>query len=252
MADYPKTFNAGAIFAGGPYKAATNIWTGMMAMYGWRLKKPETWGNYIREQNSTYQGDYPRIIVYHGNMDVVVNRRNATELVKQWTNLHGISSTPSAIIPRFAKNKNIEKRVHRDSKGRELVTYYKIKGMGHALPVNPGKCETMGGRMGLFSADKNFFSSYWAAVDFGLISMPEISGPINVRKGQKGLTFSVPPKQNAAFQWNVPKGCHILSGQGTNSIIVDWGEEGGNVDVSEILSKKCYKTYRTLQINIIE
>ena len=32
MAGYPETFNAGAVFAGGAYKTATNLWTSMMTM----------------------------------------------------------------------------------------------------------------------------------------------------------------------------------------------------------------------------
>lgn len=248
MADYPGTFNAGAIFAGGPYKAATNIWTGMMALYGWRVKKPDTWGNYIREQNPAYAGSYPSIIIYHGKMDVVVNRRNATELVKQWTNIHHINYQPTEIIPHFANNRSIEKRIHCDSTGKALVTYYRIKGLGHALPVDPGKCENQGGRIGLFSADKNYYSTYWVAVDFGLIERPQITGKRNVKRFEEGLIFTVPAKEGTSFLWKVPKGSHIISGQDTNTVIVDWGEESGNVDVVEVLSKKCRKAYRTLRV----
>jgi poly(hydroxyalkanoate) depolymerase family esterase len=248
MADYPETFNAGAVFAGGPYKAATNVWTGIMAMYGWRVKKPDTWGNYIREQNPAYTGRYPRIIIYHGKIDIVVNRRNATELVKQWTNIHHISYQPTQIIPRFTNNRSIEKRIHCDSTGKTLVTYYRIKGVGHALPVNPGKCETLGGRMGLFSVDKNYYSTYWVAVDFGLIELPQITGKINVKVREEGLTFSVPAKEGSSFLWRVSKNAKIVSGQGTNTIIVKWGEEDGTVDVAEVLSKKCRKAYHTLKV----
>ncbi len=248
MADYPETFNAGAIFAGGPYKAATNIWTGMMALYGWRVKKPDTWGNYIREQNPAYTGSYPSIIIYHGKADVVVNRRNATELVKQWTNIHHINYQPTEIIQHFANNRSIEKRIHCDSTGKALVTYYRIKGLGHALPVNPGKCENQGGRMRLFSVDKNYYSTYWVAVDFGLIAQPQITGERNVKRFEEGLTFTVPAKEGASFLWKVPKGSRIVSGQGTNTITVKWGAESGNVDVVEILSEKCRKAYHTLRV----
>lgn len=250
MADYPETFNAGAIFAGGPFKAATNIWTGMLAMYGWRVKKPNEWGNYVREQNPNYTGKYPRMIVYHGKMDVVVNRRNATEIVKQWTNLHGISQEPTQIVSRFTGNKKIEKRIFRTADGQEPVLYYRIKGTGHALPVDPGKCETKGGKMGAFSADRNFYSTYWAAVDFGLITIPKIEGEKVVAKHAQGIRFSVAGSEGKTYQWTVPKGCTIVSGQGTSSITVNWNDKPGNINAYEAQGEKCKKVLGTMRVEI--
>lgn len=251
MADYPQTFNAGAIFAGGPYKAATNIFTGMMAMYGWRVKKPHEWAAYVREQNPAYKGPYPRMIVYHGKMDVVVNRRNATEIVKQWTNLHGISAEPTQIIKRFVGSKKIEKRIYGPVNNKPAVTYYRIKGMGHALPVNPGKCEQNGGKMGAFSADKNFYSTYWVAVDFGLIDLPKIEGDSAIAKNAQGIRFSISNATNNSYHWTVPKGCTIVSGQGTTTITVNWNDKPGNVDAYEMQGGKCKKVLATLKIDII-
>lgn len=250
MAVYPEVFNAGAVFAGGPYKAATNIWTGMMAMYGWRVKRPEVWGDYVRAQNAGYRGSYPRMIIYHGKADVVVNRRNATELVKQWTNLHHAATSPTQVIKRFAGCRSIEKRVHTDSMGSEAVVYYRIKAMGHALPVDPGKCETKGGRLKPFSADKNFFSTYWVAVDFGLVPRPVIAGPGHVSKFERGVKFSVPGANARSYSWAVSKGVKITSGQGTDKVTVDWGSEDGYVNVTEIQEGKCRKAYSTLPVNL--
>lgn len=250
MAVYPNLFEAGAVFAGGPYKAATNIWTGMIAMYGWRIKKPEVWGDYVRVQNSGYKGAYPRMIIYHGKADVVVNRRNATELVKQWTNLHHASTNPTQVIDRYAGCRSIQRRVHTDSKGNEAVVYYRIKAMGHALPVDPGKCETKGGRLKPFSADKNFFSTYWVAVDFGLIPRPFIVGPGEVSRFERGIKFSVPGGSARSYSWAVSKGVRITSGQGTNTVTVEWGGEDGYVNVTEIQEGKCRKAYSTLPVKL--
>ena len=49
MADYPETFNTGAIFAGGAYKTATNLWTALLTFYGWRIKSPDKWAELVRE-----------------------------------------------------------------------------------------------------------------------------------------------------------------------------------------------------------
>ena len=249
MATYPATFNAGAIFAGAPYKVATNFWTALMAFYGWRIKSPEKWGALVREQNRDYVGKYPRMIIYQGKMDVVVNQRNGNQLMKQWTNLQGISTIPTVTIKHFAQCKAVEKNIYRTNDSSDAVIYYKVKRLGHALLVDPGKCETQGGKMTLFSADKNYFSTYWTAVDFGLIHPAEIKGKNILQKNEKGIVYSVPQNAGSTYHWKIAKGARIISGNGTNSITVDWGERGGNIDVLE-QNEKCKNRYATFYVKV--
>ena len=250
MADYPETFNAGAIFAGAPYKVATNFWTALMSFYGWRIKSPEKWGELVRQQNQDYKGRYPRMIIYQGKMDVVVNQRNGNQLMKQWTNLHSISTTPTVTIKRFAQCNAIEKNIYQTNDSTDAVIYYKVKHLGHALLVDPGKCETQGGKITLFSADKNYFSTYWTAVDFGLIHPAEITGKKTVRKNETGIVYSVPAKEGSTFEWKVAKGAKIMSGNNTNSITVNWGEREGNVDVLE-KNGKCKTRFASIFIKVL-
>lgn len=248
MADYPETFNGGAVFAGGAYKTATNIWTAMLSLYGWRIKSPADWAKLVREQNPDYAGSYPKMIIYQGNADVVVNRRNGTQLMKQWTNLHGISTTPSESIKRFARVKAIEKNIYRKPDSSVAVIYYKVKHMGHALLVNPGKCENQGGKLVAFSSDKNYFSSYWTAVDFGLIELPPIQGSRQVVSGALRVTYSVPLVEGAIYEWRYPKDCKAIGNINTNSITLNFGNRGGNIDVTRIISSKCKQVYPTAKI----
>jgi hypothetical protein len=44
-----------------------------------------------------------------------------------------------------------------------------VKYLGHELMVDPGEGSKQGGKTGLFSKDKDFFSTYWIASKFGLI-----------------------------------------------------------------------------------
>lgn len=249
MADYPETFNAGAIFAGAPYKVATNFWTALMAFYGWRIKSPEKWGELVRYQNPDYKGKYPRMIIYQGKMDVVVNQRNGNQLMKQWTNLQGISTTPSITIKRFAQCKSIEKNIYQANDSTDAVIYYKVKHLGHALLVDPGKCKTQGGKMTMFSGDKNYFSTYWTAVDFGLIQPAEISGKKTVRKNEKGIVYSVPANSGSTYEWKIAKDAKIVSGNNTNAITVNWGECVGNVDVLE-KNGNCKTRFASLYVSI--
>ncbi len=249
MADYPETFNAGAIFAGAPYKVATNFWTAIMAFYGWRIKSPEKWGKLVREQNRDYKGKYPRMIIYQGKIDVVVNQRNGNQLMKQWTNLHGISTIPSVSIKHFAQCKAVEKNIYRSNDSTVAVIYYKVKRLGHALLVDPGKCETQGGKRTMFSADKNYFSTYRTAVDFGLIHPAEIKGKNVLRKNEKENVYSVPQNSGSTYEWKVAGGGKIVSGNGTNSITLNWGERAGNIDVLE-QNGKCKTPYATFYVGL--
>ncbi|MFN3405647.1 MAG: glycosyl hydrolase family 18 protein [Cytophagaceae bacterium] len=58
-----------------------------------------------------------------------------------------------------------------------------------------------------------------------------ISGPASVNVNQSGVSYSVPNTAGATYVWSVPEGATIVSGQGTNSIVVDFGTSGGEVSV---------------------
>lgn len=123
MADYPETFNAGAIFAGGAYKAGNGVVTAAMAFVGWRVKSAEKWGNIVRKQNPDYKGEYPRMIIYQGNSDWIVNKRNGVEIMKQWTNLHHIGTTPTESIDAFVTIKDIHRHAY-DSKTKKKQLFF--------------------------------------------------------------------------------------------------------------------------------
>ncbi len=249
LADYPQTFNAGAIFAGGAYKTATNLWTALLSMYGFHIKSPEKWGALVREQNPNYTGAYPRLIIYQGKADVVVNQRNASQLMKQWTNLQGISTKPTATVKRFAGVKAIEKNSYHNASGKEVVTWYKVKHLGHALLVDPGKCFNQGGRRGLFSSDKNYFSTYWTAIDFGLIKLPAIQGNTTVSPHQTVTYRVAPTNENNKLVWRFPKDCKVVE-EKDGHLTLTWGHKPGNIDVTEIYGDKCKQAYATLPVTL--
>ncbi len=55
------------------------------------------------------------------------------------------------------------------------------------------------------------------------VDVPVINGPQNVCAGQTGVTYSVNPVQYAtSYNWTVPSGAVIVSGNNTSSIVVDF------------------------------
>lgn len=62
-----------------------------------------------------------------------------------------------------------------------------------------------------------------------------ITGPSGVCANQAGLVFTCSPVAGAySYSWTVPSTATLVSGQGTNSIVVNWGSVGGNVNVRAV------------------
>jgi poly(hydroxyalkanoate) depolymerase family esterase len=95
LACYPDVFAGGAIIAGLPYGSATNVQQAFQSMYQSPSRSAIEWGDLVRRASS-YRGPWPRISVWHGNADETVIPSNAREILKQWTDVHGLSISPSA------------------------------------------------------------------------------------------------------------------------------------------------------------
>ncbi|MDH7446759.1 carbohydrate-binding protein [Aquimarina sp. 2201CG14-23] len=59
----------------------------------------------------------------------------------------------------------------------------------------------------------------------------QLTGDNTVYEGETNKVYSITPTSGAAYSWSVPSGASIISGQGTNTINVNWGSEGGDVSV---------------------
>ncbi len=60
-----------------------------------------------------------------------------------------------------------------------------------------------------------------------------IEGPSNLAPNIQNITFSVTQNNESDYTWTVPAGATIVSGQGTNSIVVNFGSNGGTISVQE-------------------
>lgn len=169
LANYPGLFNAGAVLAGGPYKMATGAFDGLKVMIKPKTHTAKEWGEKVRKENPNFSGNYPRLVVCHGKDDKIVNPRNSIELVKQWSDLTGADTVACKTEKNFAGRPDIEKNTYCAKDGTAKIFYYQMAGLGHALAVDPGTGPTQGGQKGVFTVDKDFFSTYWIAKDFGLV-----------------------------------------------------------------------------------
>src|SRR5262249_28918302 len=105
LAVWPDIFSGGAIFAGIPYGCATskkttdeaqNCLKDYTGTNAYLPRTPQQWGDLVRAADPGFAGPYPRVSIWHGTADFVVNNKNQAELVKQWTDANGIDQNPDA------------------------------------------------------------------------------------------------------------------------------------------------------------
>jgi beta-glucanase (GH16 family) len=65
-----------------------------------------------------------------------------------------------------------------------------------------------------------------------------ISGPTNTLANQTNI-YTIENIQGVTYNWTVPAGATIVSGNGTNSITVNWGNTAGNVSVGITSINNC-------------
>ena len=169
MATHPSVFNSGAIFAGGAYKLATDVFQSAGVMTGTKKLPKEELVQLVREQNPDYTGPYPTMIIYQGMSDLVVNHKNADLLIDQWTGLHDCDNVPDSITLPFKGVKDIQRMDYKDRSGKTVLIFYKVENLGHRVLVNPGPGNDQGGEIGTYGADRNFHSTYQTALDFGIL-----------------------------------------------------------------------------------
>src|SRR4051794_39144685 len=133
-AEYPDVFSAASAFSGVPAGcfATTDgsLWNGRCSS-GNVIKTPQQWGSLAHAMFPGYTGHYPRIQLWHGTTDTTLAYPNFGEEIKLWTNLHGLSQTPS-----FTDHpQSTWTRSRYGSKGTQApVEGVSIAGTGHTLP----------------------------------------------------------------------------------------------------------------------
>src|SRR5579875_108067 len=140
LAEYPDVFKAGSAFMGVPYHcfatgAATatsgSTWNSACAD-GQVSMTAQQWGDLVRnDADPGYSGPRPRVQVWHGTADTTLNYNNFGQEILQWTNVLGVSQTPSYTdTPQSGWT-----RTRYGGTGTEApVEGVSIAGAGHVLP----------------------------------------------------------------------------------------------------------------------
>jgi poly(hydroxyalkanoate) depolymerase family esterase len=154
LAAYPDVFAGGGVVAGLPYNCGT------VCQYQAQSKTPAQWGDLVRAANPGYGGPWPKVAIWYGTSDTTVVPANATELRDQWTNVRGVSPAP-------ANTDSLPGGTTRESYGGGVVQLYRVQGIAHGTPVDPGSAESQCGTTGTYYL-ASICSSYYLAQFWGL------------------------------------------------------------------------------------
>jgi endo-1,4-beta-xylanase len=138
LGDYPDVFKAGSAFAGVPFGCFATTdgseWNTACAN-GEVSKTPQEWGNLVRAADPGFRGPRPRMQLWHGTEDTILHYPNFGEEIKQWTNVSGLTQTPTSTD---SPEQNWTRTRYADRSGRVAVEAISIQGATHNLPVfNP-------------------------------------------------------------------------------------------------------------------
>ncbi|MEW2352341.1 PHB depolymerase family esterase [Spirillospora sp. NPDC029432] len=165
LAAYPEVFKAGAVFFGMAYGCADTedayFRTGSFGPCSgaFNTLTPRQWGDKVRAAYPGYSGPRPRVQIWHGGADRLIDPNSLEKQRDQWTDVFGFSRTPaSTTTPALG----VTKSVYGDGR---LETYL-IRSMGHEAPIDPGtgpdKCGSVG------QGHDALCGPYYAARFFGL------------------------------------------------------------------------------------
>ncbi|KAG9497387.1 hypothetical protein J7337_010247 [Fusarium musae] len=90
----------------GCFKSADNIpdfWNSTCAN-GQSIYTQTQWANVVKDMYPAYDGPRPKMQIYHGSVDQVLNVQNYYETIKQWTGVFGYSTNPQSTTPNFPRS----------------------------------------------------------------------------------------------------------------------------------------------------
>ncbi|WP_329126941.1 extracellular catalytic domain type 1 short-chain-length polyhydroxyalkanoate depolymerase [Streptomyces sp. NBC_01465] len=200
LADYPDVFAGGSIDSGIPMGCATDLSSGLTCEYNPVSKTPQQWGDAARSASGGWTGPWPRVAVWQGTGDSTVNPANATESRDQWTNLHGISQTPSSTTTLPG---GTTQAVYNGANGAPAVETFTISGMAHGLAVSPGSGADQCGTTGTYYLNY-ICSSYYTAKFWGLDGTS--GGGTGSLPAPAGLKVTATTDTSASLSWTAVSG----------------------------------------------
>jgi poly(hydroxyalkanoate) depolymerase family esterase len=136
LAVYPDVFAAGAAFMGVPFTCFADEADfppqTSQCVSGSMDKTPQEWGDAVRAAYPEYTGPRPRVQLWHGDQDPLVPYQLLQEGVDQWTDVFGLSQTPTSTDE---PQPGWMREGFADDSGTVQVEAITATGAGHSLPM---------------------------------------------------------------------------------------------------------------------
>jgi poly(hydroxyalkanoate) depolymerase family esterase len=131
LAAYPDVFAAGAAVAGLPVGAATSTSEALIRMAeAGPARTPAAWAELVRRAAPAgYAGPWPRLSIWHGGADRVVDPGNSRLMAQQWSALHGLDSG------RISDDPSGGSRETWGPQGHPAVELWTLPGLPHIWPA---------------------------------------------------------------------------------------------------------------------
>jgi poly(hydroxyalkanoate) depolymerase family esterase len=161
LAAYPDVFAAGAVVAGLPVGAASGTLQALMRMaQPGPERTPADWAEQVfGAVPANYRQGWPRISIWHGASDTVVDPGNADLLVTQWSAVHCLRAAPSTdVAGPMARRRTWRKE------GETVMEQWTLPGMAHGYPI-----DAKSGKPGPFIVDADLSATRHIARFWGLL-----------------------------------------------------------------------------------
>ena len=147
---YPDVFMAGVSLMGVPcgcWAEGYNDVTGTGSTAQWSgpcaggnvTKTAQQWGDLVRSYFPGYTGHRPRLQHWHGTADTTLNYKVMAEDIKEWTNVLGLSETPTGTD---TPSSGTTRQYWKNSCGYTVYETFSLAGVGHAVPFNANAVAT--------------------------------------------------------------------------------------------------------------
>jgi poly(hydroxyalkanoate) depolymerase family esterase len=136
LAAYPDVFAGGAVIAGLPVGAASSTSEALRRMAdAGPERSPAAWADQVRRTAPIrYAGRWPRLAIWHGDADRVVDPGNSRNLAMQWSALHGVD-TPATEITNLREMRRERWHAARQT----VVELWSVPNLAHAWPEGAAK-----------------------------------------------------------------------------------------------------------------
>ncbi len=162
LASYPELFAGGAIIAGLPFASANTLPEALERMRGQGFPSRRELSGRVRTA-ADHGVEPPILSVWHGTHDTIVDPANATAIVNQWRDLHGLGDAKG----RVEAVAGHRRETWSDTQGRSIIERYDIRGMGHGTPLDTRDYEACG-TTGPHMLEANICSTRQIANSWGL------------------------------------------------------------------------------------